>query len=191
MRLLEWNILENCGEEDNNEAVILFLHSSFHCSLKKRPLFRLVWLSFSSIFPLSEISAEPRINENNNISATLKCIKAQIGRTVAVSLWLSGQSLGSCGEWLQEDRSSEKLRSPWKCLDSTSFSSLPLADFIFSPTFQTIRLKHINLHRESFPCNHGACKWGIIRVGQQGLSSLFEDYASLSSGLAQTLATLF
>lgn len=99
--------------------------------------------------------------------------QAQIGGTVAASLWLSGQSLGSCGEWLQEDRSSEQLHSPWKCLDSTSFSSLPLADFIFSPTFQTIRFIHINLCRESFPCNHGACKWGIIRVGQQGLSSLF------------------
>lgn len=73
MRLLEWNTLENCGEEDNNEAVILFLHSSFHCSLKKE-LFSLRQLSFPSIFPLSEISVEPRINENNNISAALKRI---------------------------------------------------------------------------------------------------------------------
>lgn len=70
MKLFEWNILENCRENDNNEAVILFLHSGFHCPLKG---FGFVW--FHPSFHWRKFSAEPWTNENKNISVTLKCIK--------------------------------------------------------------------------------------------------------------------
>lgn len=126
----------------------------------------------------------------------------QIGRAAIVSPRLSGQSLDSSGEWesgckrteAQNPESSVAL--PTNFLNNFLWMSLILllasVDFShLSTTFQTHRLKHINYHPEPFPCDDGPCKWGLISVGQQGLSSLFEDYSSLSSGLAQTLATLF
>lgn len=100
--------------------------------------------------------------------------QAQIGGTVAVSLWLSGQSLGSCGEWLQEDRSSEQLQSPLKM---SWFSFI----FLLASGWLHLLANFPNNQTQTYqfapwvfsPRNHGACKWGIIRVGQQGLSSLF------------------
>lgn len=60
-RLLEWNSLENCRGEDNHEAVILFLHSSSHCSPKNASVY-----SGSALIPIhhsiEKYSAEPRIN---------------------------------------------------------------------------------------------------------------------------------
>lgn len=49
-----------------------------------------------------------------------------------------------------------------------------------------IKLNHVSL----FPCDNGLCEGGLIPAGQQGLISPFEDDASLSSGLAQTLGLL-
>lgn len=61
-------------------------------------------------------------------------------------------------------------------ISSTSFCSLLLTDFMLN----NFPNEHTKTH-QSFPDDNGLCKWGIICMGQQGLSSLFEDYASISS----------
>lgn len=137
---IQWNCLENDGEEDSN------LISSHQLSLSPS-------LGCFSCLPHPSFHWSEALHSQGE-------------------QWHLCRAQAYQEDWGSGGDQTSSTTAPWKkTKKKTAFASFFWTLHHLPTTFQMIKLNHVSL----FPCDNGLCEWGIIRMGQQGLSSLFED----------------